>query len=210
MLRGQRAEQSAPDALSLIHSDHQEVAQLFEVALGDGPAAQKRQAVTQIVDALTLHAKMEEAIFYPALRAAGKAQEKDSVLEAAEEHGIVKDLIAKIKRVQGRDETLKAKLTVLKESVEHHVQEEESTIFDEARRVLGDRLGELGEEMQRFKENGGKRTRASTNGRSAAGRRTGNGRRSAASAAPANGSKNGKSGAQKSTATRGRKKSRSR
>jgi iron-sulfur cluster repair protein YtfE (RIC family) len=148
----------APDALTLIHSDHVEVAQLFEIALGDGPAAQKRNAVTKILEALTLHAKMEEAIFYPALRKAGKAQEKDSVLEAAEEHGVVKDLIAKIQRLEGRDETLKAKLTVLKESVEHHVREEESTIFEEARRVLGSRLAELGAEMQRFKDANGKKS----------------------------------------------------
>jgi hemerythrin superfamily protein len=142
-----------PDALALIHSDHEEVAALFKTALGDGvsPAA-KKAAIAKLCMALTVHAKMEEKIFYPALRKAGKQKEKDSVLEAAEEHACVKDLVAKIKRIQGRDETVEAKVTVLKELVEHHVKEEESEIFDEARKVLGNKIQALGEEMQRFKE----------------------------------------------------------
>lgn len=163
---GDGEEQSAPDALELIRSDHREVDALFAKALGDDtPAAQRRRAIAQIVEALTVHARMEEAIFYPALRKAGGADERDSVLEAAEEHAVVKELIAKIERSQGRDETLNAKVTVLKELVHHHVQEEEGTIFEEARRVLGkERLEKLGAEMQRFKERaqrgeeGGRRT----------------------------------------------------
>jgi hemerythrin superfamily protein len=147
---------AAPDALELIHNDHEEVSALFKTALDDQatPAA-RRSAIAKACFALTVHAKMEEKIFYPALRKAGKRDEKDSVLEAAEEHGIVKDMIAKIKRIKGRDETLEAKVTVLKEMVEHHVKEEESTMFDEARKVLGKRLDALGAEMQRFKERAG-------------------------------------------------------
>jgi hemerythrin superfamily protein len=144
----------APDALELIHSDHREVDALFAEALGkDTPAAQRRAAIAKIVEALTIHARMEETIFYPALRKAGGSEERDTLMEAAEEHGVVKDLIAKIEAVGDRDETINAKVTVLKELVHHHVQEEESTIFSEARDVLGkERLQELGEEMQRFKE----------------------------------------------------------
>jgi Hemerythrin HHE cation binding domain len=151
---GDGGEAPAPDALELIRSDHREVDELFAKALGDDtPAAQRRRAIKQITEALTVHARMEEALFYPALRKAGGADERDSVLEAAEEHGVVKDLIAKIERSEGRDETLTAKVTVLKELVHHHVKEEEGTIFDEARRVLGqERLEKLGQEMQRFKE----------------------------------------------------------
>jgi hemerythrin-like domain-containing protein len=74
------------------------------------------------------------------------------VLEAFEEHASAKDLIAKIRALPPRDETLTAKITVLKELVEHHVEEEESQIFSEARRVLGKKLDALGAEMQRFKE----------------------------------------------------------
>lgn len=146
--------QPAPDALELIRSDHREVDALFAEALGEEtPAAQRRAAIAKIVEALTVHARMEETLFYPALRKAGGSEERDSLMEAAEEHGIVKDLIAKIEAVGDRDETINAKVTVLKELVHHHVQEEESTIFGEARDKLGkDRLQALGEEMQRFKE----------------------------------------------------------
>lgn len=182
----------APGALSLIHSDHEEVSGLFDRALADGARASERRAVAmKICDALTLHARMEEALFYPALRRAGGAQEKDSVLEAAEEHGVVKDLIAKIQATRSGDETLEAKLTVLKELVQHHVHEEESTIFSEARRTLGDRLDELGAEMQAFKTSGG-RTRG--------GRSTGSTRKTAPRKTAAR-----KTTARKATASRKRK-----
>jgi len=156
-------DQAAPDALALIKSDHQEVSALFKIALGDDTTSAARKAATRkILTALTVHAQMEEALFYPALRRAGKAKEKDSVLEAVEEHGLVKDLIAKIEALPPRDETLTAKLTVLKENVEHHVREEESEMFSEARSVLGaERLETLGAEMLRFKE----RALAASNGR---------------------------------------------
>jgi hemerythrin-like domain-containing protein len=143
------------------------------------PAAQRRTATAKICRALTVHAQMEEALFYPALRRAGKQKERDSVLEAAEEHGVVKDLIAKIQALPPRDETLKAKLTVLKESVEHHVREEESEIFAEARSVLGrERLAELGAEMLRFKE------RALRTGSAPAARRSSTRKSTAQKAAP--------------------------
>jgi hemerythrin superfamily protein len=97
----------APDALTLIHTDHEEVSALFKTALDENTtSAAKRAAIAKICFALTVHANMEEAIFYPALRKAGKSKEKDSVLEAAEEHACVKELVAKIKRIKGRDETL--------------------------------------------------------------------------------------------------------
>jgi hemerythrin superfamily protein len=151
---GNGEDAQAPDALELIRSDHREVEALFEIALGEGtPAAKRRDAIAKIVDALTIHAEMEEALFYPALRKAGGKDERDSVLEANEEHGVVKDLIAKIEQVGPSDETTEAKVTVLKELVQHHVKEEEGTIFGEARKALGEeRLQQLGEEMQRFKE----------------------------------------------------------
>ena len=185
---GDDEETPALDALELMRSDHREVDALFEQALGkDTPAAQRRGAIAKIVEALTVHARMEEAIFYPALRKAGRAEERDSVLEAAEEHAIVKELIAKIERSTGRDETLNAKVTVLKELVHHHVREEEGTIFDEARRVLGkDRLERLGAEMQRFK----KRSQAD-GGR---GGRGGSAKKSSARKSPGN------AGARKTTA----------
>lgn len=164
----------APDALTLIRSDHREVEALFAKALDEGtPAAQRRTAIAKITQALTVHAQMEEALFYPALRKAGGSKERDSVLEAAEEHAAVKDLVAKIEASRGRDETLNAKVTVLKEFVQHHVKEEESEIFDEAKNALGDaRLKALGAEMQRFKQRAMRGTASKAAGERAAERGT--------------------------------------
>jgi hemerythrin superfamily protein len=167
-------DEPAPDALTLIRSDHREVDALFAKALADDtPAAQRRSTIAKITTALTVHAQMEEALFYPALRKAGGSKERDTVLEAAEEHGVVKDLIAKIEAIRGRDETLVAKVTVLKELVMHHVKEEESEIFSEARSALGeDRLQRLGAEMQRFKERAMRGTTSKAAGERAAERGT--------------------------------------
>jgi len=143
----------APDALTLIKTDHEEAKALFARFFDSStPSAQRRSALSHVLDALTIHTNMEEQIFYPALRKAGGSEEKSSVLEAFEEHASAKDLIAKIRSLPPRDETLTAKVTVLKEMIEHHVEEEESQIFSEARRVLGNKLEALGAEMQRFKE----------------------------------------------------------
>ncbi len=167
-------DEPAPDALTLIRSDHREVEALFAKALADDtPSAQRRSTVAKITSALTVHAQMEEALFYPALRKAGSTKERDSVLEAAEEHGVVKDLIAKIEAIRGRDETLVAKVTVLKELVEHHVKEEESEIFGEAKSALGEeRLATLGAEMLRFKQRALRGTTSKASGERAAERGT--------------------------------------
>jgi len=144
----------APDALTLLKTDHAEVETLFGKALGDDTKpSEMRQLATTICTMLTVHAEMEETYFYPELRRKGGEEENDSVLEANEEHGMAKDMIAKIQSLRAGDETLEAKLTVLKEMIMHHVREEESTIFKEARATLGgERLQELGEQMQAFKE----------------------------------------------------------
>jgi hypothetical protein len=82
------------DALELIHADHEEAAALFKTALDDSTSsAAKRTAITKVCFALTVHAKMEEKLFYPALRKAGKQKEKNSVLEAAEEHALRKKIL---------------------------------------------------------------------------------------------------------------------
>ena len=189
--------EQAPDALELIRSDHREVDALFAVALGDEPAAQRRDAIAKIVEALTIHARMEETLFYPALRKAGGKDERDTVLEANEEHGVVKDLIAKIERVGPRDETIEAKVTVLKELVQHHVKEEEGTMFGEARKALGEeRLQQLGEEMQRFKE---RAQRGGRGGRSDGSKKKSSGKKSSAKAGSAKKSSGKKSSAKKSS-----------
>ncbi|GAC1550460.1 MAG: hypothetical protein NVS3B16_24890 [Vulcanimicrobiaceae bacterium] len=146
----------APDALAIIKADHERVSALFKTVLsGDGGSmAKARKTIDEIVHELEMHAKMEETLFYPALRARTKASgdDRQTVLEAVEEHGSIKDLLKKIKRSSGRDETLKAKVQVLSEIVEHHVHEEEQEMFGEAHRLLGEkRLADLGVAMAKFK-----------------------------------------------------------
>ncbi len=163
---------TAPDALAIIKDDHERVSALFERALAkDAVVTKMRPVVDEIVRELETHAKMEETIFYPALQKRTKAADDDRqrVLEAYEEHGTLKDLIKKIKKSTGRDESLRAKVQVLKELVEHHVREEEQAMFAEAHRLLGEtRLRALGVEMAAFK-NRGKRGKGS---REASGRTT--------------------------------------
>lgn len=153
-----QATEAAPDALAIIKADHERVSALFGRILADEANVTKRRPiVAEVIRELETHAKMEETIFYPALRKRSKADDEDRqrVLEAVEEHGTLKDLIKKIKKSTGRDETLKAKVQVLKELVEHHVHEEEEAMFEEARRLLGEtRLRALGVEIAAFKSRG--------------------------------------------------------
>jgi len=147
----------AQSALTLLKTDHGTVKELFEQVLSEESSLLpgKRPIIDRILQELELHAKLEETIFYPALKAKTKrdTEDRQQMLEAAEEHATVKDLIRKIKRTTGRDETLRAKVQVLKELVEHHVQEEESEMFAEAERLLGDkRLMQLGAEIEKAKQ----------------------------------------------------------
>ena len=98
-----------------------------------------------------MHEAIEEEIFYPALKEHPKA--KDLVLEAYEEHNVVDMVMAEIDGTPYDDETWGAKLTVMKENVEHHIEEEEGEMFKQARQVFSeDELDELGERMQARKD----------------------------------------------------------
>jgi hemerythrin superfamily protein len=140
------------DAIALLKSDHEKVKALFAQAdaLSDTAHAARLKLFKQIDAELTLHTSVEETIFYPAFKAKTKrnTDERDEVLEAFEEHAGAKVLIAKLERLDARDETYKAKLQVLGEMIRHHVEEEESVMFPEARKLLGhDELMRLGEQI---------------------------------------------------------------
>ena len=139
------------DATKLLKQDHDEVRALFKEyeKAGDRAVAKKEKLAAQICEALTVHAEIEEEIFYPAVKAARSEEVKDEVREAVEEHKIVKTLVAEIEKMKPSDEQFDAKMTVLKEGVEHHASEEEEEMFKQARKNLSkDRLEELGEEME--------------------------------------------------------------
>ncbi|WP_374046423.1 hemerythrin domain-containing protein [Massilia antarctica] len=139
--------QEAQDAIALLTEDHENVKQMFEQfeGLGDRAHATKKKLATQICTELTKHATAEEEIFYPAVRAATKSNE-DLVDEATVEHASAKDLIAQIMEMEATEELFDAKVKVLSEMIEHHVQEEENEMFPKAREAGLD-LEALGQQI---------------------------------------------------------------
>lgn len=137
----------AVDAITLLTEDHENVKQLFEQyeALGDRATTSKKKLAQQICLELTKHATAEEEIFYPAVRAAQKDNE-DMIDEATVEHASAKDLIAQILSMEPTEDLYDAKVKVLSELIEHHVEEEEEEMFTKARDADLD-LEELGRQI---------------------------------------------------------------
>jgi len=139
------------DAVALLKADHRKVEELFakfEAAKGDG---RKQALAEQICMELTVHTKIEEDIFYPACE--GKVEE-DLLKEAYVEHDGAKVLIAEIEAGGPDDEFYEAKVKVLSEMIEHHVEEEEKRVegmFSQARKAGVD-MDALGEQMAAEKE----------------------------------------------------------
>jgi len=147
------ATSSGKDALTLLAADHREVRKLFKayekLIEGKTNGDERFEIAQQICEMLTTHAAIEEAIFYPAMR---EAVEADSLLDEAEvEHASVKDLIDQIAAMDPDDDLYDAKVTVLGEYVEHHVNEEENELFPKAKRSNLD-LTELGTALQQLKD----------------------------------------------------------
>jgi hemerythrin superfamily protein len=144
------------DAIALLKTDHKEVKALFDQVEGLGPTAHvsRGKLFKKIDAALTVHAEIEEKIFYPALRAKTKLNTEPSneVFEAYEEHANVKSMLAKLEDLDPSDDTYNAKLQVLMELVRHHVKEEEGEMFKQARKLLEqNELKELGIELEAAK-----------------------------------------------------------
>ena len=143
------AKSAAPqDAIGLLISDHREVKAMFEeyeTSVDSRSKASERQALAEtICDMLTVHAAIEEEVFYPAAR---KATGDDDLLnEAQVEHNAAKELIAQIKAMEPDDDLYDAKVKVLGEQIDHHVEEEEGELFPEAKKS-GMNLQELGARM---------------------------------------------------------------
>src|SRR6478672_4617143 len=126
------------DAITLLRNDHRTVEQLFKrfEKAGDGALVAKREIVDRIIEELSVHAAIEEQLFYPAARATVPGVE-DIALESLEEHHIVKWVLSELDGLAPADERFDAKVTVLIENVRHHVEEEESDFFPKVRRELG-------------------------------------------------------------------------
>ena len=140
-----------PDAIALLKADHRKVEELFEQFEGASGDGKKQKIALQICLELTVHAQIEEEIFYPACE--GKIEE-DLLKEAYVEHDGAKVLIAEIEAGGPDDEYYDAKVKVLSEQIEHHVEEEEKRMegmFSQARKAGLD-MDALGEQLRARKE----------------------------------------------------------
>ena len=136
------------DAIQLLKADHDKVKKL----LTEGDATTERAEKTRtellatIKQELTIHEDIEETIFYPALKEHPKARE--IVLEGYEEHNVVDTVMGELEATDVTDERWAAKFTVMKENIEHHIEEEEGEMFKQARSIFDtDELQALGDRM---------------------------------------------------------------
>jgi hemerythrin superfamily protein len=145
------------DAITLLKNDHKTVEDLFKRFEKLGPRAvkSKEDVVARIIRELSIHAAIEEMLFYPAIRQAVDDGNDidDMVLESLEEHHIVKWVLSELDGMSAENERFDAKVTVLMENVRHHVEEEEGDLFPKVQKLLGkQRLAELGDAMAKAKK----------------------------------------------------------
>jgi hemerythrin superfamily protein len=144
------------DACDLLDADHRAVKKMFKEydeltgSRARSAGQKKLELARQICHELTVHAQIEEELFYPALRAVLK--ETDIVAEAEVEHQSAKDLIAQIEGMAEADEMFDAKVTVLGEYIDHHVKEERGEIFPKARSARKLDLVAMRDELMQRKE----------------------------------------------------------
>ena len=141
------------NAFQLLKEDHQKVSGLFQQIEPTTERAEKTRTelFAKLKEELDIHAKIEESIFYPSIKQA--AETREIVLEGFEEHHVVKMLLKELESLPVDTEQWTAKMKVLKENVEHHVEEEEGEMFQKARQVLSeDDINRLGEQMEQMKQ----------------------------------------------------------
>jgi len=144
------------DAITLLKDDHDKVKRLLSEleSTTERGVKTREELYATIKGELTIHETIEEEIFYPALKEHPKA--KDLVLEAYEEHHVVDTVMAELESTDVSDETWGAKAKVMKENVEHHIEEEEREMFKQARQVFDrEELEELGARMEERKRSAG-------------------------------------------------------
>jgi hemerythrin-like domain-containing protein len=140
------------DALALLKKDHDAIKKLLKDLEETTPRAltTRQELFGRLTFTLTVHEQMEETILYPALEQ--RAQAKDIVLEAYEEHDVVDKVLSDLEATPFDDDSWHAKLKVISENLHHHIEEEEREMFEQARKVFdGDVLESLGEQMQDIK-----------------------------------------------------------
>lgn len=132
------------DAIVMLKADHKAVKALFKKLKGHDVSV-----VPKICQELTVHAELEEKVFYPAIR---PVMEELDINEAYEEHHVVKFLIGELESMSSTEDNYEAKAVVLMEMVEHHVEEEEGELFPDVREAMGrTELKDLGAQMEALK-----------------------------------------------------------
>jgi hypothetical protein len=148
-------------ATDLLKKQHKEVKALFKKVENTENGRERRRLMDEIATALEGHTTIEEEIFYPAVRGLETQKAEEMVMEAFEEHHVVKLVLAELPQVDPEDERFEAKMTVLSELVEHHADEEEEEMFKAAQKLGKDELESLGERMEeRFEALRGQKRRA--------------------------------------------------
>jgi hemerythrin superfamily protein len=135
-------------ATDLLKQQHKDVMDLFEEIEEAEDRESRRDLMEHIVAQIKVHSKIEEEIFYPAVRGLGIQKAEEMILEALEEHHVVDLVIADLPRVDPEDERFVAKMTVFHELVEHHAKEEEKEMFKSAQRLGKEELEALGARME--------------------------------------------------------------
>jgi len=157
------------DAIQMIRDDHRRVQTLFRDFEEASDAQTKKAIFDNIYIELDVHTTLEEEIFYPSVQRQG---ERETVRHAEEEHGLVKELLNEMVKLDAKDSSFESKFHVLKDNVQDHVAEEEAEMLPKAAEAGMSRLIQLGERMERRKEQlmsatNGQRRKAATPQRSA-------------------------------------------
>ena len=143
--------QSSTNAITSLKADHQKVKGLFDEFEKTNDPTTKMTIVSEALEELSLHATLEEELFYPAVREEIDDEEDGLMNEADEEHHVAKILIAELGEMDGTESHYDAKFTVLAENVRHHIKEEEESMLPKAQKTDID-FDALGEEMRGRKE----------------------------------------------------------
>jgi hemerythrin-like domain-containing protein len=138
------------NALTLLKDDHDKLKKLLKEGEKKDALQERRSMLNEIAHEFRVHEKIEEEIFYPALKEHPRA--RDIVLEGYQEHHVVDVLLRELEGMPPSDERWAAKLKVLTENVEHHIEEEEDDMFSKAKKVFDDNeLDSLGNQMEEMK-----------------------------------------------------------
>jgi iron-sulfur cluster repair protein YtfE (RIC family) len=141
------------NAIEILRRDHEKVKQLFAEfdSLTDGDNGRKQEIADQVFQELEMHSRIEEDIFYPAIKNKADKNGKKLVDHSYQEHTQVDQLISELRSLDAEDADFDDMFEELMEDVEHHIQQEESELFPRAQH-LGAELDEIGKEIEEQKQ----------------------------------------------------------